>query len=303
MERPPISVLLPTTTWTSACRQVAEQLQDDDELLLLCDHESDPVAERTDLTPAVSVIPAGDPDGCSGKANAVDRGMDRASHDRIVWTDDDFDHPPDWLDTLSADYDRHGPVSEVPFFRGEDPLSVFLEPTNVFGGTLTTWLGDIPWGGSVIFERDDLDIEAFRADLRRTVSDDGTLGEHLEMTTLKRVREVSAGGTVRESLERFVRFIKIVRFHGPAITAFNALALLAITTALVSFPLLTTVGVTLSYGLVYAAFGIRRWTFLLAVPATVVNLPLFAYALVRRTFVWGGRRYRWRSMFDVEIVE
>ena len=29
MERPPVSVLLPTTTWTPACRQVAEQLRDD----------------------------------------------------------------------------------------------------------------------------------------------------------------------------------------------------------------------------------------------------------------------------------
>ena len=303
MERPPVSVLLPTTTWTPACRQVAEQLRDDDELLVLPDHESDPVAKQTGLPQSVSVIPVGDPDGCSGKANAIAVGMERARHDRLVWTDDDFDHPPDWLDQLSADYDRHGPVSEVPFFRGRDPLAVLLEPTNVFGGTLTTWLGDIPWGGSVIFERDDLDVDAFRADLTRTVSDDGTLGEHLEMTTLKRVREVSAGGTIRQTLERFVRFIKIVRFHAPAITVFNAFALLAITTALVLFPLLTTVGVTLSYGLVYATFGIRRWTFLLAVPATLVNLPLMAYALARRTFVWGGRRYRWRSMFDVEVGE
>ncbi|WP_309484873.1 hypothetical protein [Halorhabdus salina] len=112
-----------------------------------------------------------------------------------------------------------------------------------------------------------------------------------------------AGGTMRESLERFVRFIKIVRFHGPGITVFNGLALLAITTVFVLFLVLTTVAVTLAYGLVYAAFGIHRWTFLLAVPATVADLPLFAYALARRTFHWGGRRYRWRSMFDVEIVE
>jgi len=303
MARPPISILLPTTTWTPACRQVAEQLRGEDELLVLPDHESDPVAKQTGLPPSVSVIPAGDPDGCSGKANAIDVGMERARHDRLVWTDDDFEHPPDWLDQLSADYDRHGPVSEVPFFRGRDALSVLLEPTNVFGGTLTTWAADIPWGGSVIFERGDLEVDAFRADLTRTISDDGTLDEHLEMTTLKRVREVSAGGTIRQTLERFVRFIKIVRFHGPGITVFNALALLALTALLVLYPVLTTVGVTLSYGLVYATFGIRRWTFLLAVPATLVNLPLMAYALARRTFVWGGRRYCWRSMFDVEVGE
>ncbi|MFB6128928.1 MAG: hypothetical protein ABEJ47_04115 [Halorhabdus sp.] len=65
----------------------------------------------------------------------------------------------------------------------------------------------------------------------------------------------------------------------------TALAVLAITAALVSFPILTTVGVTLSYGPVYTTFGIRRWTFLLVVPATILNFPLFAYALARRTFV------------------
>ncbi|QGN07169.1 glycosyltransferase [Halorhabdus sp. CBA1104] len=303
MERPPISVLLPTTTWTPACGQVANQLQDGDELLILCDYESDPVSERTDIPASVSVIPAGEPAGCSGKANAIDVGMERAHNDRIVWTDDDFEHPDGWLERLSADYDANGPVSEVPFFRGRDPLSVLLEPTNAFGGTLMTWLGDVAWGGGVIFECDDLDVAAFRTDLTRTVSDDGTLGEHLDVTTVKRVRVVPAGGTTRESLERYVRFISLTRFHAPGLTAFNLGALFAIVAALVVAPLLTIGGLTATYGAVYAAFGIRRWTFLLAVPATVGNLPLFVYALARRTFVWGGRRYRWRSMFDVEVVE
>lgn len=40
----------------------------------------------------------------------------------------------------------------------------------------------------------------------------------------------------------------------------------------------------------------------LAYPATLVRAPLFVYGLTRRTFVWGGRRYRWRSKFDVAIV-
>jgi hypothetical protein len=34
----------------------------------------------------------------------------------------------------------------------------------------------------------------------------------------------------------------------------------------------------------------------------LAGLPLFVYALARRTFVWGGRRYRWRDTFDVEVV-
>jgi hypothetical protein len=303
MERPPISVLLPTVRWTDACSEVADQLRGEDELLVVCDSPEDPVARRDDLPAGVDIVVAGDPAGCSGKANAIDAGMERARHDRVVWTDDDFHHPDDWLSTLSADYDEHGPVSEVPFFRGRDPLAVLLEPTNVFGGTFLTWLGDIAWGGGVVFERSDLDVEAFHADLQRTVSDDGTLVEHLDVTTVRRAREVPAGGSLRETIERFVRFIKLTRFHGPGVTAFNAVSLVAVAALLVLFPLPSVAVLTLLHGLIYAAFGIRRWTFLLAVPALLANLVLFPYALARRTFVWGGRRYRWRRMFDVEIVE
>lgn len=59
---------------------------------------------------------------------------------------------------------------------------------------------------------------------------------------------------------------------------------------------------------VYARFGVRRWTVrrwtaLLAYPAVLVQVPLTAYALGRRTFVWGGRHYRWRGKFDVEVVD
>jgi len=303
VDRTPLSVLLPTLSWTDACDEVASQLATADELFVICDHADDPVAERDGLADGVEVVVAGDPDGCSGKANAIDVGMERASHERIVWTDDDFHHPEDWLDTLAADYEEHGPVSEVPFFRGRDPLAVLLEPTNVFGGTLLTWLGDVAWGGGVIFERDDLDVEAFRADLRRTISDDGTLGEHLPVTTRKRVREVPAGGRLRSTLERYVRFIKTVRFHAPGLSVFNVVSLVATAAAFVFAPVVTTVGFTAMYGAIYAAFGIRRWTFMLALPAMLANIPLMGYALARRTFVWGGRRYRWRRMFDVGILE
>ncbi|MFC7009404.1 glycosyltransferase [Halalkalicoccus salilacus] len=44
--------------------------------------------------------------------------MEAARHDRLVWTDDDVHHSPDWLATLSGDYEKHGPVSEVPYFVG-----------------------------------------------------------------------------------------------------------------------------------------------------------------------------------------
>ncbi len=112
-DRPPVSVLLPTTRWTDACGELADQLEDHDDLLLIHDVEDDPVTDRQTTPEGVRLIAAGEPEYCSGKANAIAAGMEAACHDRLVWTDDDFHHPPDWLATLSADYEEYGPVSEV----------------------------------------------------------------------------------------------------------------------------------------------------------------------------------------------
>ncbi|WP_363466893.1 glycosyltransferase [Halogeometricum borinquense] len=303
MGRPPTTVLLPTTTWTTACQEVADQLGPDDELLVVCDDESDRVADRDGLPAGVEVVVAGVPDGCSGKANAIDVGMERARHDRIVWTDDDFHHPDDWLATLNADYETHGPVSEVPFFVGRDPLSILLEPGYAFGGTFSVWAGDVVWGGSVIFERSDLDVDAFREELRQTISDDGLLLEYIDVTTLRRARRVEMGGSVRETLERHVRFMKLVRYHDPPAAVINIVLLLVLTAFSIRFPLGTGAVLTATHGAIYLAFGQRRWTALLAYPSVLAMVPLMAYAYARRTFVWGGRRYRWHSKFDVEIVD
>ncbi len=303
-DSPPTSVLLPTTRWTPSLDEVTDQLGPADELLVVVDDETDPVAERVDELPdRTRIVVAGEPTACSGKANAVAAGMEAARHDRVVWTDDDFHHPPDWLADLHADYEEHGPVSEVPFFVGRDPLAVLLEPVYAVGGTLGVYANDKAWAGAVLFERDDLDWDAFLDDLRRTVSDDGLLSERLDVTPVRRIRTVAVGGTTRETLERHVRFSQIVRFHDPRGTA--AMLAVAILSALgcLLLPIYGFVAVTLLQAAVYAAFGVRRWTFLLAYPATLAQVPLFAYGLARRTFVWGGRRYRWRAKFDVTVVD
>ena len=303
---PPTSVLLPTVRWTDACEEVAGQLVEDDELLVICDTDTDPVADRRgDLPGGVRIVLAGEPTGCSGKANAIAAGMEAAANDRIVWTDDDFRHPPDWLAALNADYDEQGPTTEIPVFIGKDPLARLLEPSYAIGGTAAVAAGGIAWGGAVVFERSDLrdGEDAFLADLRQTISDDGTLSEHLDVTAADRTRTVPAGGSIRESLERFVRFFRIVRQHAPQAAAFNV-ALSVVFTGLCLFT--PIVGVTLVTGIsgaVYARFGIRRATFLLAGPAVLCSPALIAYALARKTFVWGGRRYRWRSLFDVAVEE
>lgn len=301
---PPASVVLPTVEWTPACREVADQLGPEDELLVVCDDATDPVARRdADLPDRTRLVFAGEPESCSGKANAIAAGMEVGRNDRIVWTDDDFHHPPDWLDRLHEDYESHGPVTELPFFVGRDPLATLLEPTYALGGTAGVYAGDNAWAGAVMFERDDLDEDAFLRDLRRTVSDDGLLGERLDVTPLRRTRRVEIGGTSRETLERHVRFVQIVRRHDPVgmavmVAAATLATIVCLLVPFVAFPLLT-----LLYAGIYLAFGVRRWTVLLAYPATLCQVPLFAYALARRTFVWGGRRYRWRSKFDVDVLD
>lgn len=299
---PPTSVLLPTTERSQAVEELATQLAPSDELLVVCDDRSDPVADYAAEFDGATLVVAGEPAGCSGKANAIAAGMAAATHDRIVWTDDDFRHPPDWLTGLHEAYDRHGPVSELYFFVGRDPLSTLLEPIYAMGGTLGTYASDRAWGGAVAFERDDLDDDAFLRDLRRTVSDDGLLSEHLDVMSLKRVRRVEIGGTVRETLERHVRFTQTVRRHDPL-----GIAVVSLVTSLLALlcllaPVYAGVGVTLLAAWVYATFGVRRWTALLACPAVILHVPLTVYCLRRRTFLWGGRRYRWASKFDVTVV-
>lgn len=299
---PPTTILLPTTARSPVIDEIATQLAPSDELLVICDHESDPVADYVDDVQNVRVVVAGEPTGCSGKANALATGMEEATNDRLVWTDDDFHHPSDWLAAFHDAYDEKGPVSELYAFHGSDVLSTLLEPIYAIGGTLATYANDKPWGGAVMFERGDLDWESFLRNLRQTVSDDQLLSEYLDTTTLKQTRQVKIGGTIRETLERHVRFTQIIHQHNPTDTIVMGVvtALLALFCLLA--PVYAGVGVTLLSVGVYAYFGIHRWTALLAYPAIILQVPLMVYALARKTFVWGGRRYRWQSKFDVEIV-
>lgn len=298
----PTSVLLPTVSWTDACDDVATQLGPDDELLVIHDTDDDPIVDRTPLPENVQLVAAGDPVGCSGKANAIAAGMEAASYDRLVWTDDDFHHPPDWLAQLQADYAEHGPTTELPAFVGQDPLAILLEPIYALGGTLGTYAGDHAWGGAVIFDRNDIDETAFLSELRQTISDDGLLGEHTDVTAVRRVRRVPMGGTLRQTLERHVRFNQIFATHDPTVAKLSFGALVAILVGCILSPLLA-VGLTLLTAGVSASFGVRRLSLLLTVPALAAAVPLAVYAFSRETFVWGGRRYRWRSKFEVEVLD
>lgn len=45
-KREAVSVLLPTLQWGPACDELASQIDEKDELLLICDTGNDPIASR-----------------------------------------------------------------------------------------------------------------------------------------------------------------------------------------------------------------------------------------------------------------
>lgn len=300
-----VSVLLPTLEWGPACEELADQIGPTDELLLICDRESDPVAGR-ETPEGVAVLTAGDPEGCSGKANALAYGMEQATNDRFVWTDDDFLRESDWLDRLVAAGERHGPATVIPEFVGTKWWRLF-EPPSFVMATLTMYLGvgawaGNAWGGGVTFARDDIDVAALVADLRSTLSDDGTLSAHLgSVRAIRSMRApVRVPGELSSVIERMVRLARITHVHEGVVGEFVVSVLLVGVAVLA--PLLVLPAVTLVAGVMYALLGIRRWTFLLAYPALLVLPLVFGAGMFKKEFEWSGRRYRLNDVNDIEIV-
>lgn len=295
------SVLLPTRVWGSVCEQLSTQLGDDDELLVICDSPSDPVVSH-EPPENVEILVAGEPTGCSGKANALAYGLERARYDRLVWTDDDFDHADDWLARMKTAGEEHGVFSEVPIFVGDGAWAL-LEPAFLTLGSLGMYLGGKTWGGGVTFSRSDVDLDALIDDLRRTVSDDGLLSTRVDAAVDRSATEfVRVDGSLRSVRERLVRFVKVVNFSTAGDGSFSLGLLTLFALGCLAFPLVGIALTTALTAVVYAFFGVRRATVLLAFPSFVL-LPAFVlYGIVATEFEWGGRRYRWESVFDVTVV-
>ncbi|MFB6131243.1 MAG: glycosyltransferase family 2 protein [Salinigranum sp.] len=321
------SVLLPTREWTDACDELAAQLRADDELLVICDAPDDPVTDHpaaggsattdpaagdpattdpaADCDPSsnVRVVVAGEPTGCSGKANALAVGLEAAARDRIVCTDGDFVHGPEWLRTVSSLLDRHAAVSTVPVFESDVPPWPLIEPVMAIG-SLALLQRDGVWGGLMAFDRRDVDLDRLRADLRRTVSDDGLLWERLDdVTTVRSLRRrVPVDGRLRPALDRWARFVRTFYFFAPrGLGALLGVWAACAALSVASLPV-AALGTAAAAAGVYRAVGTDRWTWLLAYPAVVLLPLLLAVGLARREFEWTGRRYRWAAKFDVRVV-
>jgi len=294
------SVILPTTRWTDGCADVLASLSPDDELFVVADHPDDPVFENAPA--AVELVAAGDPVGCSGKANALAVGMVRASHDIVVWTDDDVARETGWRDRLVAHAREEGAATEVPVYVGGGLWRLF-EPAMVLFGSIGLAHGGHVWGGGVAFDRTVLDEERLVDELRRTVGDDSLLSTYVDDPWVdtdnpRTVRVDGSPGAVRDRLARFAQ----AAFHFEPLSTVGLLAASTVVAALCLLAPLVGGAVTLAAGAIsYRTVDLSRWSVLLS-PLSFMAIPLaLALGLVVPTFEWGGRRYRWQGAFDVTV--
>lgn len=89
----------------------------------------------------------------------------------------------------------------------------------------------------------------------------------------------------------------------PGAVAETVLVLLFVLAGAIMAPPPMAVLLTVLHLVVNEVLGVCRWTAVLAYPAVFVFVPLIMYALARRTFVWGDRRYHWRGTFDVRVLK
>lgn len=203
-----------------SCAILAQQLDSYYEHLVLCDSPINPVAVAppSGLSNAdVDIVPVGDPEHCSGKANALGVGLERANDDLVVLTDDDVERDACWLARLKRLARRHGAAAATPVFVNTHLRWQLLEPLSiVFGFALLYWLGGV-WDGSVAFQRDRIDESRFRADLQRTVSDDALLWSMLDTvyTMPSFVSTVRVPGSSKQVRDRAIRFVLTYRYFLP----------------------------------------------------------------------------------------
>ncbi len=296
------SVIVPSVRWTPEMDSLLTGLRDGDEFLIVCDSEGDPV--MTDSPSEATIIAAGDPDGCSGKAHALATGMEHATDEIIVWSDGDDDRTSDadWLERLAAHANADGAATEVPVFVGGGVWPLF-EPVFMLSATYDILSGSHVWGGGVAFDRTEIDEVQFLRELRQTVGNDSLLTEYLDTPWVDRdhVREVEESGDIRDTYHRVVRWIKPGYLYYPfrftaGIVVFFAIALAALYFPIAGFTLTTLIGMW-----TYRAAGTRRLSVVLSYPSFVLLPVLLTLGAVAPSFRWGNREYRWHGKFDVTV--
>lgn len=305
--RGPVSVILPTLEWGTACEQLVAQLEPDDELLVVCDTDADPVANH-DAPDGVEILMAGEPDGCAAKANAIAYGMEQATNDRFVWSDDDYERDPEWLDRLVRVGEAHGPAAVEPLIVSDGPYLKLLEPVSALviavydiyrdGGE-----GGYPWGGGVTFTRGELQepTEHLCAELRRSISDDNVLNNYLEDTYTPRdwrIRIPVSGG-FDETISRLTRWMRADHVRYDLTPNFLIATLIAVVCLV--FPTVVAPLITAVTARSYKKLGYQRWTFVLAYFGLLMLPLMIGLGLFRSEFTWGKRQYRLHDLYDIEV--
>jgi hypothetical protein len=276
------------------------ELRADDELLVVCDSKSDPVVETAPS--AATVIVAGEPVGCSGKAHALAAGMEAATDDIVVWTDDDVDREEGWLTRFVTQAKKHGVATEVPVYLGGGLWQLF-EPAVLMLGSVGPASGDYVWGGGVAFDRTEIDEESFRTELRQTVGDDSLLSEYVDdvWADTEHIRQVTVDGEPRNVYHRLVRFGKTaIRFEPQQTAGLFGVSLLFAGGSVV-FPIGGALVATLCGLIAYSLLGVRRRSVLLSFPSLLLVPVFLLLGIVAPTFRWGGRTYTWPDKFDVTV--
>ena len=304
------SIILPTFKWTASCQSLYEQLEPDDELLVVVDTESAPAAGPVRERPDATLVFAGEPTGSSGKSNAVAAGLEAASQDELLLTDSDVPRGGGWLSRLKSGVNEHGAVTGGVLFAHTGGAGRFpgwlIEPLQAVFMIILMLSGGL-WGGAAGFHRRHIDdMDALVEDLRRTVTDDLLIGEHLTTSVeadfaLTAVIPIEAG--VERFRDRWVRYALSFRYGDDASLGVAFLFGAIQAAALVLIPLPTILFSLLLGGVVYWLFDTARPTFLLTPITFVVNIVFTGYAATRSEFVWGDRQYRWRDKFDVEVID
>ena len=307
--RDPVTVLLPTVRWTTACDQVAAQLRADDEMFVICDCKDDPVASHSPPD-GVEILVAGEPEECAAKANAIAYGMERATNDRFVWSDADYERVGDWLNRLVEAGEKHGPASVLPMFPGDGWSWRLVEPVMILAFGLQAGLfwsdgnGGYPWGGGVTFSRKELDVSVreFATELRQCVSDDNVLHEHVGDAYMMRELPamVHVDGDFKDTARRLIRWMRADHVRNDLRWNFVGSLLLVILAAVI--PFLIAPLITIAAGLGYRKIGYSRWTFLLAYQGLFILPLVFGAGIFIDEFVWGSRRYRVNDLYDVEVL-
>lgn len=118
---------------------------------------------------------------------------------------------------------------------------------------------------------------------------------HLAVKIAGRARIGPIGGSIRDAVERPVRWTKLRRWHFSFTVAGAFLVGLLVLNGAILVSLRAMIIVTVLRRAIDDSLHVRHWTAGLAKPAVFVFIPLIRCRLARRTIVNGDWRYHMRA--------